>query len=159
MKADFTPAKQKGATPVSSANRSELERTFGRAGAREQGFVPTDIGCPDCSGVLYVTELGKQGFLSFRCRVGHIFSVDSLVEFKEDRLDEALWCAVEHLEELVQLHTALAERRASGKDPEPSAARAVRIARAVRHRDALRKLIRMDGPSPQSPAWRAKRDD
>lgn len=110
--------------------------------------MPTDIGCPDCSGVLYVSELGDQGFLSFCCRVGHVFSIDNLVEFKEDRLDEALWTAVEHLDELIQPHTALVDRRGGGKETDSCSGPAARIQRALRHCDALRRLIRTEGPAP-----------
>ena len=47
---------------------------FARLGAREEGFVPCDLGCLDCRGVLYVTALGDRRFPCFQCRVGHAHS-------------------------------------------------------------------------------------
>lgn len=106
-----------------------------------------DAGCPDCRGVLYVSEIGKHGWLSFRCRTGHVFSAQSLLECKEDRLDEALWTALEMLDELVQFYEAFAAReRAYGRAPRANAEG--RIARAKQHRRILGALIRNDGPEP-----------
>lgn len=121
---------------------------FGRAGARDEGYAPCDLGCADCRGVLYVTELGKQGFVSFRCRVGHVYSADSLMEFKEDRLDEALWTAVELLDEIIQLRTVLAVGEKSGGARRSGVSTGTRITRAARHRELLRELIRDEGPEP-----------
>jgi two-component system chemotaxis response regulator CheB len=142
------------------ANQARAEATarvlledFGRAGSHEQGYFPTDFGCPDCRGVLYVTELGDHGFLSFRCRVGHVFSADAIVELKEDRLDEALFTALELLEEIVQLETVLAAR--GGKPGVREVSVAPRVGRARKHARTLRGLMRDEGPAP--PARRRKK--
>lgn len=138
------------------ANASGAEATskrrvdgFGRPGAREQGFSPTDFGCPDCRGVLYVAELGEHGFLSFRCRVGHVFSADTLLELKEDRLDESLWTAYELFDELVQIREALGERngRAEARRTDPNARR---ISQAKKHRRTLRTLLKDEGAAPRA---------
>ena len=55
----------------------------------------TELGCPDCRGVLSVTIGPETGRLAFACRVGHRFSEHSLVSIKEDQLEDALWTAVE----------------------------------------------------------------
>jgi hypothetical protein len=76
-----------------------------------------DMGCPDCRGVLYVTELGHHGFLWFHCRVGQAFSSDAVVELNEDRLDEALWTALELFEEIVHARTLRTLIRREGTAP------------------------------------------
>jgi two-component system chemotaxis response regulator CheB len=37
--------------------------------------------------------------LRFRCRVGHAFGAESLLQSQNDRMDEALWTALRALEE------------------------------------------------------------
>ncbi len=125
-----------------------LRRALGRTGAEGGPWVPVDFGCPDCRGVLYVAALGKRGWLSFRCRIGHAFAGDTLLAAKENQLEKALWDSLEVLDELVQLYQVLDGRRRANPtapaDPEYDR----RIARALKHRRQLRRLIDGEGPAP-----------
>lgn len=77
----------------------------------------TQLGCPDCRGVLAVKELGENGYLSFSCQVGHTFSEESLLERKEAELEESLWVAVGTSEELKRLLRLQADKaRADGAE-------------------------------------------
>lgn len=108
----------------------------------------TELGCPDCRGVLRVTIGRDTGRLAFSCRVGHRFSEQSLVSIKEDQLEEALWTAVELYEEMALLHEVLARRDASG---ERAAARRARAARAAAYAATIRELIQRDGLAAVEP--------
>jgi two-component system chemotaxis response regulator CheB len=66
-------------------------------------FHPSGLVCPDCGGPVSVRALGKTRALSFRCRIGHAYSLGELLAAKEYRLEERLWMAVRSLEELGEL--------------------------------------------------------
>lgn len=72
----------------------------------ERAGTPSVYSCPDCGGVLWQLEEGD--LTRYRCRVGHAYSPESLVEAQEDHIEEALWTAVKTLEESAQLARRLA---------------------------------------------------
>jgi hypothetical protein len=63
----------------------------------------TAVTCPDCAGTLTVQTEGDTGYLHFRCRTGHAFSLTSLLACKEEVLEARLWTALTALEELAAL--------------------------------------------------------
>jgi two-component system chemotaxis response regulator CheB len=73
----------------------------------EELGTPSAFGCPECGGTLW--ELGKEGYLRFRCRVGHAYTPDSLIKDQEDVTDRALWSAVRALEESAAVARRLAK--------------------------------------------------
>jgi two-component system, chemotaxis family, protein-glutamate methylesterase/glutaminase len=123
---------------------------FGRSQLGVPGGDLTDFGCPDCRGVLAVRDEGKQGYLAFSCRVGHVFSGETLIAAKEEQVEDALWCLVELYEEVVILHEELhdrARRRGLTAVAGGYRRRAERARAAV---SALRALNEEDTPaSPQ----------
>jgi two-component system chemotaxis response regulator CheB len=64
--------------------------------------------CPDCGGVL--RELHDGQFIRFRCRVGHAWTANALLETQAGHMDEALWTALRSLEENVALARQIAGR-------------------------------------------------
>jgi two-component system, chemotaxis family, protein-glutamate methylesterase/glutaminase len=111
----------------------------------------TDVGCPGCRGVLAATQLGDGGHLAFSCRVGHTFGLESLLQAKEEQLEEALWTATEAFEEISMLNEEFAARIAGEASEELVAAHRRRAALAREHASKLRQVFRRDGevPSPQ----------
>jgi two-component system chemotaxis response regulator CheB len=69
---------------------------------------PSPWPCPDCNGVLWQIEDGP--LLRFRCRVGHAWTADALLEVQGDEVEAALWTALRALEDRAALSRALAER-------------------------------------------------
>ncbi len=84
--------------------RIEAELTE-RAGGNDDWQVvpsrPTDFTCPECSGA--IREIEENGLLRYRCRVGHAYTRESLVAGKDDAVEEALWLALQTLQERAQM--------------------------------------------------------
>lgn len=75
--------------------------------------VPSPWPCPDCSGVLWQIEEGS--LVRFRCRVGHAWAPDDLLDVQGRSVEAALWMALRSLEDRAALSRSLAERAAEGK--------------------------------------------
>jgi two-component system chemotaxis response regulator CheB len=69
---------------------------------------PSAFACPDCGGVLW--ESDENGFLRFRCRVGHAFTARHLGAEQRHAIETALWAALRALEESASLYSRMAER-------------------------------------------------
>lgn len=68
---------------------------------------PSGYSCPDCGGVLWHIP-GDP--MRFRCRVGHAYSAESLLDAQTDALEEALWSSARALEERADLLDRMADR-------------------------------------------------
>lgn len=123
----------------------------GRSEHEAEGGDLTDLGCPDCRGVLAIREVGKQGHLAFSCRVGHGFSGESLLRAKEEQLEDALWCAVEAYEEVMLLHEEMALRASANRLAARRAAYEQRLGRARESVATLRAIIAADAPAVPEP--------
>ncbi len=64
--------------------------------------------CPECHGTVW--EVDQRGIVRFRCRVGHVYSAESMLAAQTDSVDRALWMALRSLEERAALTHRLAER-------------------------------------------------
>lgn len=98
-----------------------------------------DISCPDCGGALQSIDV--QALIRYRCRVGHVYSPESLLDGKAQDLEAALWTAARTLEETATISGKLADR--SRRAGASSAARRfeARQADAARRADVVRQAI------------------
>lgn len=62
---------------------------------------PAEIVCPVCYGSM--TQARLNGYESFRCHVGHVFSLDDLSAEQSESVERALWAASRALEESAAL--------------------------------------------------------
>ncbi len=69
---------------------------------------PTAFSCPDCNGTLW--ELQDGELLRYRCRVGHAYSAQSMVEAESDAVERALWEAARVLEESAAVSRRIAQK-------------------------------------------------
>ncbi len=111
---------------------------------------PAGYSCPDCSGTLYRIDDGT--LLSYRCRVGHAWSAESLLARQGDAHEEALWMAARSLQERAALGGEMAQRaeqrghRLSAAHFRRQAEEASRAAALVRELVARVDLTRADPP-------------
>jgi two-component system chemotaxis response regulator CheB len=90
--------------------------------------------CPECSGALW--ELRQGDLTRYRCRVGHSYSEDAMVEAQGTSVEAALWAALEALEARTELLRRIADR--SGAKPRIEQ----RFRAAAREADERAALIR-----------------
>lgn len=71
--------------------------------------------CPECGGVL--EEAKEGGMLRFRCRVGHLYSPESLLADQTEAVEKALWAAIRSMEEQAEFSDRLADVSRQKKRP------------------------------------------
>lgn len=76
--------------------------------ARELGK-PVSLTCPECGGPLW--ELRQEKLRRYRCRLGHAFTPESLLEGQSEVIEYALWAAVRTMEDRVRILSSLAHGR------------------------------------------------
>jgi len=106
------------------------------------------LSCPDCGGSL--CEIDDHETIRLRCRVGHAFSLDSVLERQGEAAEPALWSAVRALEERSSLATRVAERLRSGGLDRRASSFDERSRKAARHAAVLRDVL--DGRNGSSDA-------
>lgn len=101
---------------------------------------PSIFSCPECHGVLWETD--ENGLLRFRCRVGHVYSPESMVAAQTDEVDRALWVALRTLEERAALAHRLAERGRERGQHWVDQAFTIRARQAEHESQQIRDLLR-----------------
>jgi two-component system chemotaxis response regulator CheB len=95
--------------------------------------------CPECHGTLW--EADERGIIRFRCRVGHVYSADSMLAAQTDSVDRALWTALRSLEERAALTYRLAERARDRRHNWVARAFQERAQAADGHAAVIRELL------------------
>jgi two-component system, chemotaxis family, protein-glutamate methylesterase/glutaminase len=70
--------------------------------------VQSEVSCPDCRGVLW--EIQEGDLLRFRCRTGHAYSPETLLQAEGEGIETALWEALRSIEERLALRRRLIEQ-------------------------------------------------
>jgi chemotaxis response regulator CheB len=70
------------------------------------------LSCPECQGVLAVSVERNRRRLRFRCRIGHLYTLEEVIAGKEKYIEDRLWAAVTALSELETLLDELGPSRA-----------------------------------------------
>jgi two-component system chemotaxis response regulator CheB len=99
--ADEVPDEVKTEVEVAAMDPEAMERST-RPGR------PSGFGCPECGGSLFLID--DHGVMHFRCRVGHAWSMESLLAAQGSALEAALWTALRALEEQSTLADHIAGR-------------------------------------------------
>lgn len=104
---------------------------------------PAVFACPECHGTLW--ELHDGDLIRFRCRVGHAFSIESMVAEHNESLETALWVALRALEESIALGERLVERARRHQHPHMGRRYAERIAEQEHSATLIREMLRQLG--------------
>lgn len=94
-----------------------------------------ELVCPICQGKLTETVVG--GFSSFRCHVGHSFSLESVAAEQAEEVERALWASVRALEETSRLSGRLADSTSG----ETQTRFADKAETQMQHADVIRRLL------------------
>jgi two-component system, chemotaxis family, protein-glutamate methylesterase/glutaminase len=128
--------------PVPEALRIEARLTERAMRTEDWNQVPgrsTDFTCPECRGTL--REVEEEGMQRYRCRVGHAFSAEAMMAGNDDAVEEALWVALQTLQERAQmLETMARDNRGRGWD-HSAASMEERAREAQAHADRLRDFV------------------
>jgi two-component system, chemotaxis family, protein-glutamate methylesterase/glutaminase len=113
---------------------------------------PSPFACPDCGGVLW--EIEQNGFLRFRCRVGHAFTAKYLRAEQRHAVEAALWEALRALEESASLYRRMAERATMSRHDLPAELYRERVSDTETNARILREFLLQvnagDDPEPAS---------
>lgn len=90
---------------VIESNIAELR---GRPESTKELGNPSAFACPACFGVLW--ELKDEGEPRYRCRVGHSYTANTLIDSQGAVIESALWSAVRALQERADLLNRIASR-------------------------------------------------
>src|SRR5438874_2665631 len=100
----YEPAEEEGAYSVSEDMEIETklaEMDIDTLNSSKHVGTPSGFSCPECGGALW--ELQDGELTRFRCRVGHAFSIDSILGAQAEQIEESLWAALKSLEESASL--------------------------------------------------------
>jgi two-component system chemotaxis response regulator CheB len=67
---------------------------------------PSSLTCPECHGPLW--EMNDRSLVRFRCRTGHAFTAESMLSGQAEAVEDALWLAINTLEERALVSDRLA---------------------------------------------------
>jgi two-component system, chemotaxis family, protein-glutamate methylesterase/glutaminase len=115
---------------------------------RVPGEAISGMSCLECLGVLGVSVQGRGRRLRFRCRIGHLYTLEEVIAGKEKFIEDHLWAAVTALKELETLLDELTTSRAK------NVARgfAARAKQAARQGKAVRRALAETRPPPLGPS-------
>jgi len=132
------------------ANRNDKDA----AKKRHDGH-PSVFTCPDCQGTLFILNDGR--LIRFRCRIGHMYSPESMMEAQDDNVERLMWSATRALEEQAEYSNQLADQ--IGKASARRAKAYVDKGRsALAKADVIRGLFTQENGRSQRTATRPDRD-
>lgn len=95
--------------------------------------------CPDCTGPLY--EIQDGNMLRYRCRVGHAFTAENVLDDKAEVLEHALYTALNTLEESASMSRSLAGRAREHGQNHAAARFEERARKAGKQVDLIRRVL------------------
>jgi two-component system chemotaxis response regulator CheB len=100
---------------------------------------PSGFICPECGGALW--ERDEEGARKFRCRIGHAYSPESLLDAEGNVVEAALWNAVRSLEE-----SAAIARRVALLMPKGGSEFEERANEREQHAQVIRDILSRQAP-------------
>ncbi len=114
-----------------------------KAKASKEGLVeqaePSVFTCPDCHGALW--KIDENGLTHFRCRIGHVYSMDSLLEGQRESVERAMWAAVRSLEEDAEMSQRMYQTAANANRKRTAERFRRRTEYSREHADVIRGIL------------------
>jgi two-component system chemotaxis response regulator CheB len=117
---------------------------------------PSPFACPECGGVLWERSIGALA--RYRCRVGHAYSVETLLSAQSDAYETALWSALRALEEKAQLQRRLVQRAEAQQLSGAATRFRAQLDEAEAHVETLRQMLLNGVPGNGSAEQRSAAD-
>jgi two-component system chemotaxis response regulator CheB len=117
---------------------------------------PSGFSCPECGGVLW--EIMNASPEWVECRVGHSYSLESLLAAEGTAVEEALWAALRALEEQASLARRL-EARARERGQRQSESRFGEQRAEAEARSAVLRAALEQAERPEAPAGSSAGED
>lgn len=102
----------------------------------------SELVCPECGGVLVEFRGGKEDKLvNFRCRVGHRYSLHSMMVYQSETTEAALWAAVRALEESSTVSRRMAQHFREWDDLASIQAFEAKAFESEQHAENIRQIL------------------
>lgn len=131
--------------PVSrSGNKLDLEVKIAREGLTSEKAIQelgeiSEFTCPECQGSLW--QMREGNILRFRCRTGHAYTADALLEDMSEAVEASYWAAIRGTEETVALMRHMAEHLRTHGDSELAQRYDEQAAQAHKRSNNLRQVV------------------
>jgi len=135
-------AAEQGSFPVTEDMQMETKLTAMNMREGQKGEnvgTPSVFSCPECGRVL--REVQDGDLLRCRCRVRHAYSVDSVLAWQTEAVEEALWTALKTLEESASLSRRLVHDAHNGGKDSLAQRFGKRVQEAEKHAAAIRQVL------------------
>jgi two-component system chemotaxis response regulator CheB len=152
------PAEPESYYPIPEDMKMETNIQEMDESALESGPRPGKISaftCPECKGPLWEVRDGE--LLRFRCRVGHAFTAESMLDGQSEAVEEALWAALNILQESSQMSRRMADE-ARLRNRQYAAAHFEQMAREKMERISTLRNVLLNGKN-EIPPNKAASDD
>jgi two-component system chemotaxis response regulator CheB len=100
---------------------------------------PTGLTCPECHGAIW--ESIEDGMVRLRCRVGHEYGTKTFLMHQGDRVEAAMWTALQSLEERAALYRRVAARQRERGNARTADRFALRADNTIEHALVLRNVL------------------
>jgi len=134
------------------AHQKQLKRRNSKFPIVRHTGKPSVFTCPDCQGTLFILHEGS--LVQFRCRIGHLYSPESMMEAQDENVERLLWSAIRALEEQSEYISQMAQQLAKLPDMDRSGEYVTKSLSSLQKADAIRKLL-TDGLSKSAEVARS----
>jgi len=110
----YRPDREQGAPDDIKAEAAIVERVMTATENVESLGHRSVFVCPDCGGSLW--QMKQEGVARYRCYAGHAYVAETLLENKDQQLEETLWIVMRILEERKNMLTVLASQSQQNAD-------------------------------------------
>ena len=112
--------------------------------------IPIKMTCPDCQGCINFEIDTHSHIITYRCQVGHTYSLKEIVKGKEGQVENHLWTVIGLFEHLETLYTKLLNEPIDAKTLSDHHKQLIleRLACIAQHKQVLLTLAEENAPPP-----------